>query len=97
MALRKNIEVQGESSIKTEFGTVKTGEQKIEFSAYIKILSFYGDKNKIEANVNFRSDAQSFNKQYQIPVSVESGSANFVAQAYNYLKTLPEFAGATDC
>ena len=22
---------------------------------------------------------------------------NFIAQAYNYLKTLPEFAGATDC
>jgi len=23
--------------------------------------------------------------------------SNFIAQAYEYLKTLPEFAGATDC
>jgi hypothetical protein len=23
--------------------------------------------------------------------------ANFIAQAYEYLKTLPEFKGATDC
>ena len=97
MALRKIIEVEGESSIKTEFGIIKIGEQKIGFSAYIKILSFYGDKTKIEANVNFKGDVQSFNKQYQLPVSVEFGSTNFVAQAYNYLKTLPEFAGAVDC
>jgi hypothetical protein len=24
-------------------------------------------------------------------------SGNFIAQTYAYLKTLPEFAGATDC
>ena len=29
--------------------------------------------------------------------SVEEGAENFIKQAYEYLKTLPEFEGATDC
>jgi hypothetical protein len=27
----------------------------------------------------------------------EMKNSNFIAQAYEHLKTLPEFAGATDC
>jgi hypothetical protein len=99
MALRKTIETEGKSLLQTEFGVVDNGTQKIVFIAYIKVNDIYGDKNQFTANVNFKGDRDngSFNKQYQIPASVESNSKNFIAQAYEHLKTLPEFSGATDC
>jgi hypothetical protein len=69
----------------------------VSFSAYVKVININGDKNKINANVNFKGDTQEFNKQYEIPMSVEVGAPNFIAQIYEHLKTLEEFAGAEDC
>jgi hypothetical protein len=97
MALRKIIESEGVSVVQTPIGNVANGVQKVSFSAYAKITSIIGNKDSITANVNFQSDAQQFDKQYQIPVSTTTGSSNFIAQAYEHLKTLPDFAGATDC
>ena len=97
MALRKNIEAEGLALVQTEFGAVENGTQKVQFSAYIKIVSISGDKSKVFATVNFSGTAQQFVRQYDVPVSVENGSKNFVAQVYEHLKTLPEFAGAIDC
>jgi hypothetical protein len=97
MAFRKIIEVEGKSVVETSIGTIDNGIQKLSFPAYIKVTSITGDKAKVVANVNFKGDAQQFNKQYEVDMSVEAGSANFIAQVYEHLKTLPEFAGATDC
>jgi hypothetical protein len=97
MALRKIIETQGKVVIDTPSGNIDAGSQKLSFSAYIKVLNVSGDKSEIIANVVFKNDAYQFTKQYQIPVSVETGALNFIAQAYNYLKTLPEFSNAEDC
>ena len=97
MALRKIIETQGHTTINTEFGVIENGIQLVSFFAYIKVTGVTGDKSKVTATVNFKSDTHQFNKQYQVPVSVEVGSINFIAQVYTYLKTLPEFAGAVDC
>jgi hypothetical protein len=97
MALRKIIEVEGKSVIQTSIGGVENGIQRASFSAYVKVANISGNKNQINASVTFTSDAQQFTKQYQIPVSTEIDSANFIAQAYAHLKTLEEFAGAEDC
>lgn len=97
MALRKIIEAEGKSVIQTPVGAIENGIQKVSFSAYIKVTSVSGNKNKISAIVQFSSDATQFTKEYVVPVSVEYGSPNFIAQTYVYLKNLPEFAGATDC
>jgi hypothetical protein len=97
MALRKIIEAEGKSIIQTPTGNIENGIQRVSFSAYVKVIFISGDKNQINANVHFAGDAAQFTKQYQIPVSVEVGSANFIEQAYKHLKTLPEFAGAEDC
>jgi hypothetical protein len=35
--------------------------------------------------------------QNEFSFTPELDSSNFIAQAYEYLKTLPEFEGATDC
>jgi hypothetical protein len=97
MALRKAIEIEGKSIIQTAIGSIENGTQRLSFSAYVKVTSIHGDKNQINANINFKGDTQEFNKQYQVPMSVESSAPNFIAQVYEHLKTLPEFAGATDC
>jgi hypothetical protein len=97
MALRKTIQTEGKSLVQTDWGVIDNGTQSVSFAAYIKVDSVYGDKTQLTANVNFKGETRSFNKQYQIPASVETGSANFIAQTYAHLKTLPEFAGATDC
>jgi hypothetical protein len=97
MALRKIIEAEGLVIIQTEFGNVENGTQKVQFSAYIKVVSIVGNKSNVQATVNFSGTAQQFIRQYDVPVSVEDGSKNFVAQVYEHLKTLPEFAGATNC
>jgi hypothetical protein len=97
MALRKIIEAEGKSVIQTSIGTINNGNQKVSFSAYIKVVSIGGDKSQIIANVEFTGDVAQFTKQYNVPVSVNSDAKNFIAQVYEHLKTLPEFAGATDC
>ena len=97
MAIRKIIEAEGKSVVQTFIGNIENGNQKISFSAYVKVVNIKGDKNEIVASVNFKGDTHQFNKQYQVPVSVETNAPNFIAQVYEHLKTLPEFAGAEDC
>jgi hypothetical protein len=97
MALRKIIETEGNAVIQTPIGVIENGVQKVSFLAYVKILSVQGTKEFITAQVEFKNNAQKFVKNYTMPASVADGSTNFIAQAYAYIKTLEEFAGATDC
>jgi hypothetical protein len=97
MALRKIIEAEGKSVIQTPIGAIENGTQRISFSAYVKVTSVSGNKTQINASVHFAGDGCQFTKQYSFAPSVENGSANFIKQAYDHLKTLPEFSGAEDC
>ena len=97
MALRKNIEAEGKVVIQTPIGSIEKGSQMVSFSAYIKVTSIRGNKDEITADVQFAGDLAQFTKQYEVPVSIETGAPNFIQQAYKHLKTLPEFAGAEDC
>jgi hypothetical protein len=61
------------------------------------VTSISGNKSQLNVVVSFSGDSVQFNKQYQIPMSVDAGSLNFIAQSYEHLKTLPEFSGSEDC
>ena len=66
--------------------------------AYVKVQSVLGDKNNVAVEVAFFADStqQPFtNKRYEFTPDLDG--SNFIQQAYEYLKTLPEFADATDC
>lgn len=97
MALRKIIEAEGKSVVHTSIGGIENGTQRVSFSAYVKVMSVNGDKNQVLANVQFVGDVAKFSKQYQVPVSTEANTPNFIEQVYKHLKTLEEFAGAEDC
>lgn len=90
MALRKNIEF-------TPNGFDSAASLS---NAYIKVDTVSGNKSTVEITVIIYSEkneqklpAQA--KKYTFAPSM--GNKNFIAQAYEHLKTLPEFDGAEDC
>lgn len=97
MALRKIVEIEGQSFVKSSLGTVETGTQKITFSAVCKVTAIRGNKTELEFDVSHTNDTNQFHRSYSFQPSVAEGSTNFIKQAYLHLKTLPEFSGAEDC
>jgi hypothetical protein len=70
--------------------------------AYLRVDSLSGTKNKLFVTVGFynkKNNEMVLAQQniFEFNPNVENNSSNFIAQAYAHLKTLPEFAGATDC
>jgi len=95
MALRKIISLSGKSFVQTEFGLIETSDTNIEMSAYVKVETVSGTKADASANVSFADGNKKFIKTYKFNVDLEG--ANYIAQAYKHLKTLPEFENAIDC
>ena len=101
MALMKNIEyiVYETDDCLDERKTVN--QKRIYPNAYIRIDAVRGSKKHIELFVNIyenrESDRPIISKLYDFSPSVEENSKNFIAQGYEYLKTLPEFSDAVDC
>jgi hypothetical protein len=86
MALQKDI-------IKTQVGF--TGSL-VANDVYFKVASVSGGKEAMQALViGICGGSPICNESYSF--TPDLSGANFIAQAYQYLKTLPEFAGATDC
>jgi hypothetical protein len=74
------------------------GKDIVFENCYFKVLSIKGDKESI----TFTLDAMSSKNGSSISkidyvFTPELEGVNFIAQAYNNLKTRPEFAGAVDC
>ena len=66
--------------------------------AYLKIQAFSGSKEllKFELSTHSQAGEQALTvSNFEMPYSIEG--ANPIKQAYDYLKSLPEFAGAVDC
>lgn len=97
MALKKIVEIEGQSFVRSSLGIVDTGSQKITFSAVCKVTTIRGNKNELEFDVSHSNEINTFHRSYFFQPSVADGSPNFIKQAYLYLKTLPEFSGAEDC
>jgi hypothetical protein len=87
MALQKPI------TLKNNFGDDVTFSQ-----AYIRVNQLTGDKHQIMIDVSIHKlrDQQIVDsKNYLFTPDLEG--KNFIAQAYDFIKTLPEFAGSIDC
>lgn len=96
MALRKNFELACSVRKEGEFWVSEsTKETHLARDVYIKVQSVSGSKESLTATVLFSGENFTGKKNYIFVPSMDS--ENFIAQAYAHLKTLPEFAGATDC
>ena len=65
-------------------------------NAYWKVQKVLGDKALVSAEVVAIVDDKVVDTVSASFVPDMEGK-NFIAQAYDHLKTLPEFSGATDC
>jgi hypothetical protein len=65
---------------------------------YIKVWRIEGNKEQISFNVSYsaNSNVDAFNGESYSCAYVLDGN-NPIKQAYEHLKTLPEFAGSVDC
>jgi hypothetical protein len=66
--------------------------------AYCKVLRLLGTKDELifDVDVKDKQDGKSY-RVLSHKFAPNLNGANFIAQAYEHLKTQPEFAGAVDC
>jgi hypothetical protein len=87
MALQKTITI-----------TDAYGDEKTFSDAYIRVDAIGGKKDQMIATIRFykkQGEALVFKEISEIFVPDLDGS-NFIKQAYEHLRALPEFAGAAD-
>jgi hypothetical protein len=68
--------------------------------AYVQVYEVEGSKVNALARYFVRTQRDGnvlARKEIAFVPAVELGAPNFIAQAYEHMKTLPEFAGAVDC
>ncbi len=86
MALKKDFQIQ-----RAGFEGTLTAK-----NAYWKVTKLTGDKEQMIVEVTVFCNEVGVDKKAEFFTPSLDGK-NFIAQAYDHLKTLPEFAGATDC
>ena len=74
------------------------GDDVVFNSAYIKVDNLMGNKTqmRIDVAIHKKQGEQVVDRKNYLFTPDLSGK-NFIAQAYDYLKTQPEFVGAVDC
>lgn len=74
------------------------GERIVFADAYIRVDGVDADKTRAVMRVSVRSGQSGRSLESRTYSFVpDMNGPNFIRQAYLHLKTLPEFAGATDC
>jgi hypothetical protein len=87
MALTKTITLQN------NFGDESTFD-----NAYLRVDRVEGSKALLTAHVGFyKKDRASLLLTSSVSFKPSLEGGNFIKQAYEYIKTLPEFADATNC
>lgn len=87
MALSKNLTLMNNFN-----------EESVFKNAYIRVVEVSATKRSCNATLHFCKEANGTvlqTKQYAFDVNLDGG--NFIKQAYEYLKTHPDFVGAVDC
>jgi hypothetical protein len=99
MALTHSISITGNKTISGNGFVYEIGKETVTTEPlYIKVVGISGNKLNLTATVTFTSQATGTvvaTKSYQFPLDLNGD--NPIKQTYEYLKTLPEFATATDC
>jgi len=76
------------------------GENSILSDCYCKVTRVVGNKEQVYATLEIQNKDRNKvyeSKSYGFEPSVADNSKNFIAQSYDYIKSLPEYAGAVDC
>lgn len=85
-------------ALEKNYTLIIAGKQVVFANAYIQVDQQEGTKERVRFAVNAvtRKDGELIERKvYEFAPNLDGG--NFIKQAYDHLKTLPEFAGANDC
>jgi hypothetical protein len=79
--------------------SIQVGTQSVAFpGAYVRVSEMTGGKNGMTFVAQWHESADgAVLKGSTYGFIPDLSGPNFIAQAYLHLKSLPEFAGATDC
>jgi len=95
MALRKTVAMVGRNFTSFDGVTVDNGEVTLNADMYIKVEYISGNKDLISFKTSFTElDEVKYHLSYSFVPTIDS---NFIEQAYNHLKILPEYIGSVDC
>jgi hypothetical protein len=99
MALTKTITIDGcrQFVYNTNLVVIEQNATLTIDDAYITVDSITGSKEELQVGVKIAGGSVEPMQFYKFIPSVMEGSDNFIKQAYEYLKTLPEFANSIDC
>ena len=99
MALRKTETFSGEVLIQSGGSLISTGStNQIEKVTYCKVNNVMGGKAVVMAKVQVIDEASGSEiAQREFVFAPDMDGPNFIKQAYEHMKTLPEFADAIDC
>ena len=100
MALELELTVTGQSFISGQNFCLQTGEKTVKTAPlYVKVINVNGDKTNIEIVVLFctNDDLKSALLERKYNFIPDMSGSNFIAQAYEHLKNLPDFADSVDC
>lgn len=99
MALTQTIQVTGNGFIVSNGTNHPVANISTTYDdCYIKVAEITANKTEGQAVVVFTKEANNsilFERSFLFPINLVGD--NFIKQAYEHLKTLPEFANATDC
>lgn len=70
--------------------------QLVAKDAYWKINHLHGGKESMSVEICATVNGEQIERFVSL-FNPDLAGKNFIAQAYEHLKTLPEFSGATDC
>jgi len=86
MALKKTMTIQTQYGVEIEI-----------VDAYIVISNINGGKNNVNAEIQWKKERMGFPLKTEYVSFVPSMDSNFIAQAYEKTKVLPQYQGAIDC
>lgn len=99
MALKHSITITGTGLVTGNGLVINTGQTTITTKPlYIKVEKIVGGKNSVRATVIYvDSDTKDkiAEKTYEFIPTLDGD--NFIRQAYEYIKSLPDFEGSEDC
>jgi hypothetical protein len=95
MALRQSITKTCPSIALFDGIKVESNLVTVSDVFYIKVEAVTGTKEKANCSVSFTGQKIKMQKIYEFAHDLDG--SNYIKQAYEHLKTLPEFAGATNC
>jgi hypothetical protein len=96
MALKKSMAFEAVEHTFVHGSQLKTEAKTITLvDCLMRVTSVKGGKGLVSFSLEIASDGVTFVRDYEFPPDMSG--PNFIKQAYEHLKTLPEFEGAVDC